>query len=328
MEAAHQKGQDIKKLQDSIAEAVVMEGNVSITNTTVFIPSSFSNTVSVVDIANTKCNCIAASHQKACVCLCVYEKLVSTGIIQAPDSCQTTVSGEENISEAESAASIIERLYLWSKTSEFVDSPQLCRALERVKGLAFGEFLPKSTWRKIHFMHPHRKKINYRPSPVSHNYQMTKYVHKTPNSTKTGVAFQIKKTKKRKKRVLGATVWQPSPPLGALFLWYGFWFHRHTCIVHMHTEYWWITVNWWLWLWLWIDECHLKALYTDSIIYSSVKVQKMFPKSISTCMTVILFFSWVKMLLLCSLGIDMNMLSLHYYYYSRSEKTWYFCYLD
>ncbi|TMS12791.1 hypothetical protein E3U43_017866, partial [Larimichthys crocea] len=43
LEAAHQRGHDMRNLQDNIAEAVMMHGNVSVTNTTVFVQSTLSN---------------------------------------------------------------------------------------------------------------------------------------------------------------------------------------------------------------------------------------------------------------------------------------------
>lgn len=116
----------------------------------------------IVDINTQKCTCVANSHGVDCVCLIVARL---TGACEKPTENIHHVQesdGDLHVPEEKDCATLIEDLYLWSKSSSYQNNPDLRNALKRAHTMAFGSFVNKkrANKRKITALHSYRKKIN------------------------------------------------------------------------------------------------------------------------------------------------------------------------
>ncbi|XP_070563193.1 uncharacterized protein [Ptychodera flava] len=129
------------------------------------------------NLSSKACTCIAASHGIACVCQLLAD------LVTNEKQEQVTDNEFQNVVESKIAADppklstlqMIEDIYTWSKTWEFVDTCQLHQQVAKVHLMAFSKFAKKSGGRRIHVLHEYRKKIEKAKKMIrDHDYAQPK----------------------------------------------------------------------------------------------------------------------------------------------------------
>ncbi|KAK6471267.1 hypothetical protein HHUSO_G29586 [Huso huso] len=173
LEAAKQKGLDVDSMQKRLVQELLQWGKTSQCKDMVLVERFFfSNVFSCIDVKYKKCSCIAASHGRLCICTQVFNRIFADTDVQ--DLEEQTPHDLVEACQSNATQQIIERLYLWSKGTDFHETAELKQTLEKAQQIAFGNFESKYSQRRIHVLHPWRKNKQNRFVMKYHNYYKSK----------------------------------------------------------------------------------------------------------------------------------------------------------
>ncbi|KAK1174738.1 hypothetical protein AOXY_G2307 [Acipenser oxyrinchus oxyrinchus] len=197
LEAAKQKGLDVDSMQKRLVQKLLQRGKTSQCKDMVLVDSFFSNVFSCIDVKYKKCSCIAASHGRLCICTQVFNRIFADTDVQHLE--EQTPHDLVEACQSNATQQIIERLYLWSKGTDFHETAKLKQTLEKAQRIAFGSFESKYSQREgsMYCTHGEKNKQN-RFAMKYHNYYKSKNTTKILKTENIDRNFTISSRKRKR----------------------------------------------------------------------------------------------------------------------------------